>query len=200
MRPSDVLDVLPSEVTMATTRVLGLLLIGLGGVLLLTLTTDLDGEVVLGFLGVAFLVAAARQRSYGFLIPGCLLAGLAVGLALENLGVSGEVVPLGLGAGFVAIAVVDRLVTPGRAAWWWPLIPGGILLATSLGAVTGVPALGRYLVPAALIVVGVVLLVRRGEDAPTRAEGARDGRGDTPTAEAEAGPQQRQLVPPPPPR
>lgn len=185
---------------MATNRVLGLLLIGLGGVLLLTLTTDLDGEVVVGFLGIAFLVASAHQRSYGFLIPGCLLTGLAVGLALENLGVSAEVVPFGLGAGFVAIAVVDRLVTPGRSAWWWPLIPGGVLLTTSLGAVTGVPNLGRYLVPAALIVVGAVLLLRPREDASERDDGAQGAQGSAPPEQSAAGSQQRQLVPPPPPR
>lgn len=179
---------------MTTNRVLGLLLIGFGGVLLLTVTTDVDGEVVVAFLGVAFLVGYWRQRTYGFLIAGGILAGLAVGLLLETAGVASEIVPFGLGAGFVAIAVIDRLVTPGRGAWWWPLIPGGVLLTSSAGAITGIPDLGRYLLPAALILIGAVLLVRRDDDAAPpgdRQPAARDE--DTPAVGA------GRTVPPPPP-
>ncbi|MFO7778997.1 MAG: hypothetical protein R6V28_11640 [Nitriliruptoraceae bacterium] len=149
---------------MATNRVLGLLLIGLGGILLLAVTTDIGGEVVVGFAGLAFLGAYATQRTYGLLIPGGILTGLGVGLLLETAGVGGEVAAFGLGAGFVAIAVIDQLVTPGRSAWWWPLIPGGVLLVSSAGSVTGIPDLGRYLLPAVLIVIGAVLLLRQGGD------------------------------------
>jgi len=179
---------------MATNRVLGLLLIGLGGVLLLAVTTDIGGEVVVGFVGLAFLVAYAIQRTYGFLIPGCILTGLGAGLVLESVGVGGDVAPFGLGAGFVAIAVVDRLASPGRSAWWWPLIPGGVLLVSSAGSVTGVPDLGRYLVPAVLIVIGAALLLRRGGDETPD--------GDEPGARARetAAPTADQPVPPPPPR
>lgn len=179
---------------MATNRVLGLLLIGLGGALLLAVTTDIGGEVVVGFIGLAFLAAYAAQRTYGFLIPGGILTGLGVGLLLESLGVGGDVVTFGLGAGFVAIAIVDRLVTPGRAAWWWPLIPGAVLLLSSAGSVTGVPDLGRYLVPAVLIAIGAVLLLRRDGDDPADH--------DQPEApeQAAAGRTVGQSVPPPPPR
>jgi len=179
---------------MTTNRVLGLLLIGLGGVLLLTVTTDIDGEVVVAFLGVAFLVGYWRQRTYGFLIAGGILTGLAAGLLLETVGVASEIVPFGLGAGFVAIAVLDRLVTPGRGAWWWPLIPGGVLMTSSAGSITGIPDLGRYLLPAVLIVIGAVLLLRRDGDATTGEQQPRGREQDT--AAAGTG----QTVPPPPPR
>jgi hypothetical protein len=179
---------------MATNRVLGLLLIGLGGILLLAITTDIGGEVVVGFVGLAFLIAYATNRTYGLLIPGGILTGLGAGLLLESAGVGGDVVAFGLGAGFVAIAVVDQLVTPGRSAWWWPLIPGGVLLVSSAGSVTGVPDLGRYLLPAVLIVIGAVLLLRPGRD-----EEPDRHRSETHEEDVAAG-ATRQSVPPPPPR
>ncbi len=178
---------------MATNRVLGLLLIGLGGVLLLAATTDIGGEVVVGFIGVAFLVAYATTRTYGFLIPGAILTGLGTGLVLQSLGIRGDIVALGLGLGFVAIAVVDQLVSPGRSGWWWPFIPGGVLLLSSVGSVTGLPHLGRYLVPALLILAGAALLLRRGgDDAPG---------GDAPElTRHDAGRVPDPPAPPPPPR
>ncbi|MFO7961388.1 MAG: hypothetical protein R6U94_10620 [Nitriliruptoraceae bacterium] len=181
---------------MATNRVLGLLLIGLGGILLLAVTTDIGGEVVVGFAGLAFLGAYATHRTYGLLIPGGILTGLGAGLLLETAGVGGDVAAFGLGAGFVSIAVIDQLVTPGRSAWWWPLIPGGVLLVSSAGSVTGIPDLGRYLLPAVLIVIGAVLLLRRGGD------GATDR--DEPAAREQeleaAAPTAGRPSPPPPPR
>jgi hypothetical protein len=179
---------------MAANRVLGLLLIGLGGVLLLAVTTDIGGEVVVGFIGVAFLVAYASTRTYGFLVPGGILTGLGTGLVLQSLGVRGDIVVLGLGLGFLAIAVIDQLFTSARSGWWWPLIPGAVLLLISVGSVTGLPDLGRYLVPAALILLGAVLLLRRGD-------GDRSGARDHDAAHA-AGPQGSgpQAPPPPPPR
>lgn len=175
-------------------RVLGLLLIGLGGIVLLAITTDIGGEIVVGFIGVAFLIAYATNRTYGLLIPGGILTGLGAGMLLESAGVGGDVAAFGLGAGFVAIAVIDQLVTPGRSAWWWPLIPGGVLLVSSAGSVTGVPDLGRYLLPAVLIAIGAVLLLRPGRDE----EPERD-RSETREQETTA-PTAGQPAPPPPPR
>jgi hypothetical protein len=178
---------------MATNRVLGLLLIGLGGILLLAVTTDIGGEVVVGFVGLAFLIAYATNRTYGLLIPGGILTGLGAGLLLESAGVGGDVAAFGLGAGFVAIAVVDQLVSPGRSAWWWPLIPGGVLLVSSAGSVTGVPDLGRYLIPAVLIIIGAVLLLRpgRGEEPDRDPTEARE-------EDAAAGATGKSVPPPPP--
>jgi len=178
---------------MATNRVLGLLLIGLGGVLLLAATTDIGGEVVVGFVGLAFLVAYATTRNYGFLIPGGILTGLGTGLVVQSLGVRGDIVALGLGLGFVAIAVVDQLVSPGRSGWWWPFIPGGVLLLASVGSVTGLPHLGRYLLPGLLILAGAALLLRRG--------GQEHPGGDGPErTQRDAGRVPDPPAPPPPPR
>ena len=179
---------------MATNRVLGLLLIGLGGVLLLTVATDIGGEVVVGFIGVAFLVAYAVTRNYGFLIPGAILTGLGTGLVLQSLGIRGDIVVLGLGLGFIAIAVLDQLVSSGRAGWWWPLIPGTVLLLISVGSVTGLPDLGRYLLPAVLILTGAVLLLRRGGGDRSRDDRTAAGGQDVAQATGPPAP------PPPPPR
>lgn len=146
---------------MASQRILGLLLIAIGAALLIMLTTDVGGEVVVGFLGLGFLAAYAATRTYGFLVPGGILTGLGAGLVVESQGGPGGSVVLGLGCGFLAIALIDRLVSSSDGVWWWPLIPGGVLVVAGASSLTGVPNLEVYLVPAALIVIGAALLLRR---------------------------------------
>jgi hypothetical protein len=151
---------------MAPNRTLGLLLIAIGSALLLVMATDLGGEVFVLLIGVGFLGAYVMTRAYGFLVPGGILTGLGTGILVESWGGPSEAVTLGLGTGFLAIAVVDRLRGSSGAGWWWPLIPGSILTITAASTVSGLRDLGNYLLPAALIVVGGFLLVRRGVDAP----------------------------------
>jgi hypothetical protein len=147
---------------MARERVLGLILVGLGGVLLVVLTTEAGGEIVVAAIGLGFLLAFAVTGSYGFLVPGGILGGLGTGLIVATAGGPDDAVVLGLGAGFVAIAVIDRLRGHARAGWWWPFIPGGVLLTGGTSALTGVEGRGRYLLPAALIVLGLALFLRAG--------------------------------------
>jgi hypothetical protein len=146
---------------MTSQRTLGLLLVAIGAALLIVLTTDVGGEVIVGFLGLGFLAAYLSTRTYGFLVPGGILTGLGAGLVIESQGGPGGSVVLGLGCGFLAIALIDRLVSDSSGVWWWPLIPGGVLVTVGASNLTGVPNLGRYLVPAALILIGVALLLRR---------------------------------------
>jgi hypothetical protein len=146
---------------MAPNRILGLLLIGIGGALLVVVTTDVGGELVVAAVGVAFLAAYAATRAYGLLIPGAILTGLGTGIVVAALGGPEALVVLGLGLGFITIAVVDVLQGAQGGAWWWPLIPGGILTTVGASELVGVPDLGRYVVPAILILIGVGLLVRR---------------------------------------
>lgn len=167
---------------MDANRIVGLVLIGVGAAFLTMMTTDVGGELVLVVLGVGFLVAYVSSRLYGLLIPGAILTGLGAGLVAAGQGAPDAAGALGLGLGFVMIAVIDRVRAPGRAGWWWPFIPGGILTVTSLPGLTGMPELGPYLIPAALVVVGLLLLVR-----PRR--GAEAGYGEVRAADA----------PPPPP-
>lgn len=147
---------------MAGNRFVGLILIALGVALLLMLTTDLGGELVLGFLGIGFLIAYVVSRRYGYLIPGAILTGLGTGLLVAGQGGPDVSVVLGLGGGFLAIGVVDRLVGPTGSGWWWPFIPGGVLVLAGVSTLIGVVDFGRYLLPAVLIVVGAALLLGRG--------------------------------------
>jgi hypothetical protein len=150
---------------MAPNRTLGLLLIAIGSALLLVMVTDLGGEVFVLLIGVGFLGAYVMTRAYGFLVPAGILTGLGTGILVESWGGPGEAVTLGLGAGFLAIAVVDRLRGSSGSGWWWPLIPGSILTVTAASTITGLRNLGSYLLPAALILLGAFLLVRRGVEA-----------------------------------
>src|SRR5512145_3072541 len=105
----------------------GVILIAVGATLFAAELLNLDGDVVVLVVGLIFAAAYAATRRYGALIPAGILTGLGTGILLENAGVMGEPVVLGLGLGFLAIYAVDLLSTgaqvPGR---WWPLIPGAI--------------------------------------------------------------------------
>ncbi len=131
----------------------GLILIALG-ILFLLGRTALSGAVFLGGLGAIFIIAYFGTRKYGWLIPGCILAGLGVG---ELMGWSS----LGLGLGFIAIFVVD-LIVRGKSHWW-PLIPGVIISLDALNSRAGavlapIQGLINNFWPVLLIVIGVLLL------------------------------------------
>lgn len=140
----------------------GIILVVLGLMLLAAQWFDFTGAAVLGAFSVFFLVTYATTRKYGFLIPGMILGGLAVGVGLQEYGFdpSGGVVVVGLGAGFVAVYLVDVLIqTPAR---WWPLIPGGILSVvgvTQLAEGTAAAATVARLWPLGLVAAGVIVLV-----------------------------------------
>jgi hypothetical protein len=71
----------------------------------------------------------------------------------------GDVDALGLGIGFVLIYVLDLLYT--GSSNWWPLIPGGLLIVTSLAE--GYEAFADLLSigwPVILILGGILLLAR----------------------------------------
>jgi len=153
-------------------RATGLLLIAGGLLWVLVVTTDLDGTIVVPGVGVVFLAAYLVTRSYGLLVPGGILTGLGLGLVVAAQDGPGEAVVLGLGLGFVSIAVIDGVLGEGETAWW-PLIPGGILTVVGGAQIAGIRDIGAYLVPGALIVVGLTLLLRR----PQQPE-AHEERGD----------------------
>lgn len=112
--------------------VLGSILIVLGiGLVALQLFEGFSDAVILFLIGGAFVAGYLYRRAYGLLIPGCILLGLGLGKVGESaLTAFGGMEQLGLGVGFVAIYVID-LVYQGKSSWW-PLIPGGILVATGL--------------------------------------------------------------------
>jgi hypothetical protein len=142
----------------------GVILIVVGVTLFAVQLLHLDADVIVLVIGLVFATAFAGTRRYGLLIPAGILTGLGVGILLEDFGVQGEPVLLGLGLGFLAIYGADFLTTgahaPGR---WWPLIPGAILTVIA-GAESTFGAEGARVIqqawPILLIAAGAWFLLR----------------------------------------
>jgi hypothetical protein len=134
------------------------------------LVANLTGAAITGLsiplvIGIAFAVAYAMTRKYGFLVPAGVLTGFGTGLlaaSMLDMTDNASLVVIGGGVGFLLIYFVDILVS-GSALRWWPLIPGGILTAvgTSIAEQNdGLQQLGLWW-PALLIALGVLLLFGR---------------------------------------
>lgn len=139
--------------------VAGTVLVVIGaGLLVLQLLEGASQAGWLLFLGALFIAGHIYRQTYGFLVAGGILMGVGLGqLGEETLDIGSGVGSIGLGLGFIAIYVIDRLNREG--APWWPLIPGGILLVTGIADLGGPLADAMdYVWPAALIIVGLALL------------------------------------------
>jgi len=142
----------------------GFILIALGlSFLAVQFLEDVSGAIVLLALGAAFLIAHVVYRTYGLLVPACILLGLGAGVLAEDFGAGGASVLIGLGTGFIAIWAIDRALTRTgpKAASWWPLIPGGIVLIVGLGSYFGgLESLFPALLGIGLLAIGVFVIVR----------------------------------------
>jgi hypothetical protein len=135
-----------------------LLLIGAGVLFLLqqfSIFRDF-GDYLLLMIGAVFMYAYFSTRAgyrAGFLIPGAILLGIGTGHVLEKYDLlhfwqgAADISGLTLGLGFCLIWVLER-------RHWWALIPGGILVASSLSDSL---MIGR-LWPLGLILLGAYLL------------------------------------------
>jgi hypothetical protein len=136
----------------------GLILIVLGVMFLLMQYFEFGPGLLLVLLGMAFLIPYVLTRSYGMLIPGCILAGIGIGLMFDRPPLSTSVaVPIGLGLAFIAIFVVQLIVA--RSSHWWPLIPGVILVLA--GVAEGVPQAQTLIEkgwPLILVLIGLLIL------------------------------------------
>ena len=114
--------------------VAGLVIAGLG---LFFLAAQLEpdiGRFVTLFIGLALLAVFVVRRDYGFLVPGSILTGIGIGLALEPAlagHAQGSVMMLSLAGGFLGIWVIGSIYRLPQNHWW-PLIPGGILTLVGL--------------------------------------------------------------------
>jgi len=151
--PADERD--PRKVTGAVLIAIGLLLF------LLQVATGITITILFLVGGAIFIAGYLNRRSYGLLIPGCLLVGMALGqLGEEYVDFIHNPNFLGLGLGFLAIYGVDKLRSGTTA--WWPLIPGFILLF--MGLETGRLNMGTLISkgwPLVLVIVGILYLTGR---------------------------------------
>lgn len=146
--------------------IFGAVLIVVGALLFVAQFVQDAGWLVLGGLAVVFLAVYAWTRQPGWVIPGMILGGLAVGLALQSSGydLNDSAVVLGLAGGFLAIAVFNYATATfrGTAGQWWPLIPGGILavvgISQAVGGTAAADIVERYW-PLVLIAVGILVLI-----------------------------------------
>jgi hypothetical protein len=147
---------------------LGIVLLLLGVFFLLSQTFHVSGPgVTLLLIGTIFLALSAARGFRGPLLPGGILLGLGCGFLLrtplEWLFPRWATLVLGIGAGFLLVALVDRAA--GRDRRPSPLVPGVILVAVALfGALAqhtpllDVLARVQDLWPWALVLAGLLLV------------------------------------------
>jgi hypothetical protein len=154
----------------------GAVLIGIG---ILAFIAQYGGPLMGGFVllvaGLVFLAAGCMGRRMGFLIPGGILSGLGLGVALITgpfAAYSGEatgaVMLLSFALGWVLITPLSAVFTDKLI--WWPLIPGGVLGLVGASLLAGengiwlLQAMG-WGWPLLLIALGVYLIIRRNTPA-----------------------------------
>jgi hypothetical protein len=140
-------------------RLVAFALIALGSITLLARLSDGAGWLWIGLVAAALLYAYARQRTYGFLVLGGIMAGTAAGILLQELFRNEAFFLVSLGAGIAAIDIVER-----RASRW-PRLVGAALAA--IGVIIGLAQGGAFdsvWFALLLIAVGVAIIVR-GSDA-----------------------------------
>lgn len=126
--------------------------------------------LVLPALALILLVWGIAARHAGPIIPGCILAGIALGTILEDRLVlpapeaHGGVILVSMALGFAAIMPLAAVVTGDRH--WWGLIVGAILGLIGLALLIGGQAMQVLEVagqawPLVLIALGVYLIVEQ---------------------------------------
>ncbi len=147
---------------MENNKILAYILIGVGALFLLS-RLDMDtGWLWIGLVGAAFLWGYVSRKSYGLLVAGSVLTGVAVGLLLEeSWGMNGAFL-VSLGVGF---AMIDR-IEPKKNRW--PLYVGALL--GLFGLVVGLSetgVLGSFWFALVLIGAGAYLLGQNKEVGPS---------------------------------
>ncbi len=145
----------------------GLVLIAVGVLMLGTYVLPDIGLYVVLALGLVFLAAFAFTRAYGFLVPGGILTGLGVGVALTPYVIqgmtTGALVVGALAIGFAAVGILAYVLHLDEAHPW-PFIPAAILGTVALFLALGQPDALRWLsilVAVAMIIGGGWLMLRR---------------------------------------
>jgi hypothetical protein len=167
----------PSDTKKATEArdrvILGVMLIAIGLLVFLSQVIDLPQIELLILPGLAliFLLWGLITREIGLMIPGGILAGVALGVYLMTSPYAGQVEEnqagvflLAFSAGWALISLLSLVSKQGFQ--WWPLIPGAIIGLVGLAIMRGGAAMQLleiigYAWPLALVAVGAYLLLRR---------------------------------------
>ena len=146
----------------------GAVLLAIGGAFLLPpLGVPNAGAYLFVALGIAFGAAwwVGARRQYVYLVPACVLIGFGLGLVVPTLfGLPANTAgPVFLGALAIGLVAVF-LLAPARRA---PLLLAGIIAVVAVADLflqidLVPPALQPFFVPVILIIVGLYLLVDRG--------------------------------------
>lgn len=168
----------------------GAMLVVIGIALLLINLTGVGGVAVVLLGGLAFLATHLATRSYGFLVPGGILTGFGAALVAQDLGLVEDIGLIGLGVGFLLIPLVQLASGAVRdPGWWWPVIPGAILVV--LGVVEHLQGSAAGLIlPAILIILGLSFLLSAAWRRVPVSEPTSDGTPgpDAPVTETPDGP------------
>ncbi len=110
--------------------------------------------------GLAFLLVWALRRGTAALYLGAFLTALALPGTIEGLGYA-----LGPGWGTlffgIALLFIALVRVSGRGGWGWQAI-GGAALVLLASTEIAMPEVGSLVLPALLVVMGVLLLLRGG--------------------------------------
>jgi hypothetical protein len=143
----------------------GFTLLGIGLIISLTVLAPgfmavIGGSIVLGSIGVAFLIIFLLDREkWWALIPAGTMLTLTVVAAISQAvpGMeTGGIFFLGLGLTFAVVALLPT--TAGRMSWAW--IPAGILALMGLLLMAAAGNLIGYLWPLVIILIGGFLILR----------------------------------------
>lgn len=126
---------------------------------------EFRASLILLTIGSCFLFFAFWRRFYPFFIPGCILAGLSLGITFADFS-NGVSVLWGLSAGFLSLFLLSRSLFFHQRSWnWWPIIPSAVLFGVgTIVAIATLPSfflLGAMLLPVLLIVAGIALGTKR---------------------------------------
>ncbi|MCX6071790.1 MAG: hypothetical protein NTU91_13205 [Chloroflexi bacterium] len=150
----------------------GFTLLGIGGLILLTLALPRIGDtlgttLLLSAMGASFFVIYANRREQWWpIIPGGVLITVAISTLLEDLlrpaFDTGSLILIGLGVTFLLV----YLLSPSTKRMTWALWPAGILAAIGLFIGISTSPLMAYVGPLALLAVGIYLVYRAVSSRP----------------------------------
>lgn len=122
---------------------------------------DLGSGLVLA-VGLAFIVKWVVDRGTGSLYAGAIITALAAPGVVQSLGVRADgLTTLSLGIAFLFLAVVRA--TAGGGVGWQATVGGLLTMLGTISALT--PSIGGLVIPALLVGLGLLLLVRGGRPA-----------------------------------